>query len=50
MTPLKLFTYLCAFGGGLLVIGLCLFVLLLLFAGVLGWSKRPMRQLSEETN
>jgi len=41
MSPLKLFYYLCAIGGGGLVIGLCVLFVLLLWVLVIGWSKRP---------
>lgn len=41
MTPLKLFQFLSAIGGGLFVIGFALFLLFLLFVTVAAWAKRP---------
>jgi hypothetical protein len=41
VTPIRLFEYFAAIGGGLFVIGLCLFILFLLFVTVAAWAKRP---------
>lgn len=41
MGPFRLFEYFLAVGCGLFTVGLCLFLLFLLFATVAAWAKRP---------
>ena len=48
MTPIKLFYFFCAVGGGLFVIGFLLFVLFLLFAIVAAWARRTAPPEPEE--